>query len=257
MCRKTPVPLGFWTLARIGAYPSCMWKNMLRSGFVAPLFLLCTAQAGFAQSLAPDWSARFFTFVSDPNVAFILLMIGLYGIILEIAHPGTFIGGVLGTVCLIVGLVALSALPVHLGAALLLLVGIGLMIAELFTPGVGIVGAGGLAAFVAGAMFLFEGRPSDAGVALAWPVIAGTAATTALVIFGIAGAAMRAHRQPPLAGAEELIGSHADVIDWTGLTGTVRLHGEIWFARSQQTLEKDAKVRVVERDGLTLTVEPA
>jgi len=250
-------PNGLLDLVHRYAYSSIMWNKALTRGFLGASVLLGTVNAGYAQTLAPEWSARFLTFISDPNVAFILLMIGLYGVILEIAHPGTLVGGILGVVCLIAALIALSALPVHLGAALLLLAGVGLMIAEIFTPGVGILGVGGLIAFVAGAMFLFEGGAPDAGVALAWPVIAGTAASTALVIFGIAGAAMRAHARPPQGGAEELIGSHADVIDWSGLAGTVRLHGEIWFARSEQTLEKDAKVRVVALDGLTLTVERA
>jgi membrane-bound serine protease (ClpP class) len=234
-----------------------MWKKFASRVLLGALLLLITGEPGFAQSFAPDLSARIFAVISDPNVAFILVMVGLYGIILEVVHPGTFIGGLIGAICLIAGLVALSTLPVHGGAALLLLVGIGLMVAEIFSPGVGILGFGGLAAFVAGSIFLFEGGNSDTQIALAWPVVAGTAVATGLVIFGIARAAVRAHARPPQTGDEELIGSAAEVIDWSGLTGTVRLHGEIWSARAGRALEKDAKVRVVARDGLTLTVEPA
>lgn len=207
--------------------------------------------------IEPDWRTRLLAVISDPNIAFILLMIGFYGIVLEFWNPGTLVAGTVGAICLILGLIALSALPVHWGALGLLILGMALMVAEAFTPGIGILGVGGLVAFVVGAIFLFDGGGWDIDVALSWPVIVATAATTAIVIFGVVGAAARAHSRPPQTGAEELIGSRAEVIDWSGLTGTVRLRGEIWFARAERTLEKDARVRVVARDGLTLTVEPA
>lgn len=207
--------------------------------------------------IEPDWRTRLLAVISDPNIAFILLMIGFYGIVLEFWNPGTLVAGTVGAICLILGLIALSALPVHWGALGLLILGMALMVAEAFTPGIGILGVGGLVAFVVGAIFLFDGGGWDIDVALSWPVIVATAATTAIVIFGVVGAAARAHGRPPQTGAEELIGSRAEVIDWSGLTGTVRLRGEIWFARAERTLEKDARVRVVARDGLTLTVEPA
>ena len=207
--------------------------------------------------IEPDWRTRLLAVISDPNIAFILLMIGFYGIVLEFWNPGTLVAGTVGAICLILGLIALSALPVHWGALGLLILGMALMVAEAFTPGIGILGVGGLVAFVVGAIFLFEGGGWDIDVGLSWPVIVATAATTAIVIFGVVGAAARAYGRPPQTGAEELIGSRAEVIDWSGRTGTVRLRGEIWFARAERTLEKDARVRVVARDGLTLTVEPA
>lgn len=207
-------------------------------------------------AIEPDWRTQLLGAISDPNVAFILLIIGFYGLILEFWNPGTFIPGTIGGVSLILALMALSALPVHYGALALLLLGMALMIAEAFTPGIGILGAGGLVAFVVGAIFLFEGGGWDVEVGLSWPVIAGSALSTAIIIFGIAGAAARAYRRPPATGGEQLIGSGAEVIEWSGTEGRVHVHGEIWSARGERPFQAKDKVRIVGRDGLTLVVEP-
>ncbi len=206
--------------------------------------------------IEPDWRTRLLAVISDPNIAFILLMIGFYGIILEFWNPGMLIAGTIGAISLILALIALSALPVHYGALGLVILGMGLMLAEVFTPGIGILGAGGLVAFIVGAIFLFEGQGWDVEVALSWPVIIGTAACSAAVIFGVAGAAARAYRQKPATGPEELIGSRAEVVDWNETAGRIRVHGEIWAARAQRPLQPKEQVRVVARDGLTLVVEP-
>jgi membrane-bound serine protease (ClpP class) len=204
-------------------------------------------------TIEADWRTRLLAVISDPNVAFILLMIGFYGIVLEFWHPGTFIPGTIGAVSIIIALIALSALPVHYGALALLILGIGLMIAEVFTPGVGILGAGGLIAFIVGAIYLFEGSGWDVEVAVSWPVIAGAALTTAGVIFGIVGMAVRVHRRP----AADMIGVEGEVTDWSGDSGHVRVLGEIWNARANRTLLPTDKVRIIARHGLTLTVEPS
>ncbi|MEX2127064.1 MAG: nodulation protein NfeD [Xanthobacteraceae bacterium] len=203
--------------------------------------------------IEPDWRTRLLSVISDPNVAFILLIIGFYGLILEFWNPGTFIPGTIGGVSLILALIALSALPVHYGALALLLLGIGLMIGEAFTPGVGILGAGGLVAFVVGSIFLFEGGGWDIDVAVSLPVIAGAAIATAGVIFGIVGVAMRAYRQPKA----DMIGVEGEIIDWDRDHGHVRVFGEIWTARGDRPLRPKDKVRIVARKGLTLTVEPS
>jgi membrane-bound serine protease (ClpP class) len=207
-------------------------------------------------SVETDLRTRVLSVISDPNVAFILLMIGFYGVILEFWNPGTLVPGTVGAICLILALVALSTLPVHYGALALLVLGIGLMIAEAFTPGIGILGIGGVIAFAAGAYFLFEGAEADFAVRVSLPVILGSTATTAGVIFGVVGAAMRAHRRPPSTGAEEMIGSHASVVEWHGTHGAVRVHGEVWSARAARALNTGDAVRVAGRDGMTLIVEP-
>jgi membrane-bound serine protease (ClpP class) len=203
--------------------------------------------------IEPDWRTRLLAVISDPNIAFILLLIGFYGLVLEFWNPGTFVPGTIGGVSIILALIALSALPVHYGALALLVLGAGLMIAEAFTPGIGILGAGGLIAFVVGSIYLFEGTGWDIEVAVSWPVIAGAALTTAGVIFGIIGMAVRAYRQPKA----DMIGVEAEIIDWNGDRGHVRVLGEIWSARADRALNPKDKVRIVARQGLTLTVEPS
>jgi membrane-bound serine protease (ClpP class) len=203
-----------------------------------------------------DWRTKLLSVITDPNVAFILFMIGIYGILFEFWHPGTLFPGVIGAVSLIVALIALSALPVHYGALALLLLGLALMAGEAFTPGVGILGIGGLIAFVVGAIFLFEGEGWDIDVALSIPVIAGATLATAVLIFGVAGAAIKARKRPPASGAEQMIGSTAQVVDWSGNTGHVRAQGEIWSARAARPLQPASTVKISGRDGLVLIVEP-
>jgi membrane-bound serine protease (ClpP class) len=206
--------------------------------------------------LEPDWRTRLLAAITDPNVAFLLLLVGFYGIVLEFWNPGALIPGTVGGISIILALIALSALPVHYGALALLILGLALMVGEAFTPGVGVLGLGGLLAFVVGAIFLFEGADWDIEVAVSWPVIAGAAGTTALLIFSVVGAAARVYRRPPTTGAEEMIGMQGVVVEWNDKRGRVHAHGETWAARADRTLNPNDKVRVVAREGLTLVVEP-
>jgi membrane-bound serine protease (ClpP class) len=207
-------------------------------------------------TIEPDLRTRLLAVISNPNVAFLLLMIGFYGLILEFWQPGTFVPGVVGGICLILALIAFSALPVNYGALGLLVLGLALMVAEAFTPGIGILGIGGAVAFAFGAYFLFEGAGSDIEIAVSVPLIVGVTLTTAALIFGVGAAAMQAYRRPTTAGAEQMIGAKARVIDWEGETGQVRIEGEVWSARSTRAPAAGSTVRVVGRDGLTLIVEP-
>jgi membrane-bound serine protease (ClpP class) len=206
-------------------------------------------------TVEPDLRTKLLSIISNPNIAFLLLMIGFYGLILEFWNPGTFVAGVVGGISLILALIGLSALPVNYGALGLLVLGIGLMIGEVFTPGFGALGIGGLAAFVAGAYFLIEGAGADIDIAVSLPLIIGTAATTALLIFGVLAAAMQSRRRPALTGAEQIIGSTGKVIEWEGSSGRVLVLSEVWNARAAGPLRAGDKVRVVGREGLTLVVE--
>jgi membrane-bound serine protease (ClpP class) len=217
--------------------------------------ILATKDAALV-TFEPDWRTRALAIVSDPNIAFLLLMIGFYGILLEFWNPGTFVPGTIGGISLILALTSLSVLPVHYGALGLLVLGIALMIGEALTPGLGILGIGGLAAFVVGAIFLFEGPGADISFAVSLPLIISMTIVTAGLIFGVIAAAMKARERPAATGAEEMIGSRGEVVDWRDGRGSVRVHGEIWAARSERPLERDQSVRVVGRDGLTLILEP-
>jgi len=119
------------------------------------------------------------------------------------------------------------------------------------------LGIGGLASFVLGAVFLFDPEGSDVNIAVAWPVIVGSAITSLLLMTFIVGFALRARRRPAMAGGEELIGLQGDIVDWQGTKGTIRLRGEIWSASSDRSFNRGDRVQVTNRQGLVLTVRAA
>jgi membrane-bound serine protease (ClpP class) len=207
--------------------------------------------------IEPDWKARVMSVIADPNVALILMMIGIYGILFEFWSPGAVAPGVIGGICLIMGLTALSVLPVNYAGLALLLLGIALMVAEAFMPSFGIVGLGGIAAFAIGALFLFDPEQSDIPIQASWQVVAGLTAVSAAFFAGVLGLAVRARQRPVRTGAEEMIGMTGEVVHWAGGEGRVHVRGEIWAARSAASLVKGQKVRVAGRTGLTLAVEPS
>lgn len=202
-----------------------------------------------------DWRTEFLGVISDPNVAYILLMIGMYGIIFEFWNPGFVAPGVIGAICLLVALMALTALPVNYAGLALVLLGIAFMIGEAFVPSFGVIGIGGVVAFVLGSVFLFDPAKSDYGLAVAWPVIAAATATSAFFTFVVVGFALQARKRPIVSGSEELLGMSGQVVEWSPTGGAVRVHGEIWAATARGALAVGDQVRVVGRDGLTLMVE--
>ena len=189
--------------------------------------------------LKPDWKTEVMQVISDPNVALILMTIGIYGILFEFWHPGTMVPGVIGAICLIVALAAFSVLPVNYAGLALLILGIALMVAEAFVPSFGIVGLGGIAAFALGALFLFDPEQSDIPIRASWQVIAGLTALSAALSLGVLGFALRARRRPVLTGAEEMLGATGEVVrlgGWRGarararrnLGGAVGRHAGRW-----------------------------
>jgi membrane-bound serine protease (ClpP class) len=206
----------------------------------------------------PDWRIRIMSVIGDPTIAYLLLLIGFYGIIFEFWNPGTFVPGVIGGISLLLALGALSVLPVNYAGLGLVVLGVALMTAEVFTPGIGALGIGGLVAFVAGSVLLFDpdaARGIDFGVA--WPIIVAAAITSALFfVFGL-GMAWRSRRRPVVTGRDRMIGSAGKVLRWDGGKGAVRVLGEVWAARSETALSPDDRVRVVGIEGLTVVVEPS
>jgi membrane-bound serine protease (ClpP class) len=213
-------------------------------------------KGGSIVELKPDWKAKVMSVITDPNVALILLMIGIYGILFEFWTPGVVAPGVVGGISLLVALAALSVLPVNYAGLALLLFGIGLMVAEAFTPSFGVLGLGGIVAFALGALFLFDPEQSDIPIRVSWQVVVGLTALSATFFAGILGFAARARSRPVRTGAEQMIGSTGEVVSWVGDEGRIQVHGEIWVARAGQGLAQGQKVRVVSRTGLTLVVEP-
>jgi membrane-bound serine protease (ClpP class) len=147
-------------------------------------------------TIEPDWRTRLLAAIADPNVALILLMVGVYGLLFEFWSPGAFVPGVIGAICLVLGLTALSALPVSYGGLALVLLGLSLMLAEAFAPGFGVLGIGGVVAFVVGAIFLFDPTASDIDLSVAWPVVIGAALSSVLILTLILGFAIRVRQRP-------------------------------------------------------------
>ncbi len=202
--------------------------------------------------LEPDLRTRLLATLTDPNVAYILLLIGAYGLILEFSHPGIFAPGVVGTIALVLGLVALSIIPFDLGGLGLTLLGIVLMASEAFVTSFGVLGIGGLVAFVLGSLMTFD----VPGFRLAWPVVIGAASVSAGLFFLVLAMLVRARRRPMASGDATILGAKAEVIAWSGEEGEVLTLGEHWRARADRQLTAGQSVRVVSRDGLTLRVEP-
>jgi membrane-bound serine protease (ClpP class) len=204
-------------------------------------------------AMPPDWRVRALGVLANPNIAYILMLIGIYGIIFELVSPGVVLPGVIGAIALIVGLYALNLLPLNAAGVGLVLLGVALMVGEAFAPSFGVLGIGGAVAFGLGSLFMFDEAPGftlSPGV-----VIAATAASAALLAVALA-AAVRAHRRRPASGDAGLVGERGRVLAWSGGSGEVQVHGERWAAHADAPLVPGTAVRVRARDGLKLLVEP-
>jgi membrane-bound serine protease (ClpP class) len=201
----------------------------------------------------PDWRTSLLAVVTNPNVAFILMLIGVYGLILEFFNPGAVAPGVIGAISLLVALYALSLLPINYAGAALVVLGIALMVAEVHLGAFGALGVGGIAAFVIGALMMFPARTP--GLALSGGVIAGAAIASAALLLVVLASLLRSRRRPVVTGGEALIGAEGETVSWQGGEGRVRVKGEIWLARSSAPLAAGSRVKIVGRDGLVLRVE--
>lgn len=206
------------------------------------------------ERIAPGFVAQFLGVISNPNVAFILMLLGVFGLVFEFANPGTIGPGVLGVICLVLGLYALNQLPLDYAGLALLFLGLGLMVTEAITPTFGILGFGGLAGFVVGAAILVDSNQPE--FRLSWFVIGGTAVVSVALLVLLLGYVWRSQRSRVVTGREELRNAEAHVIDWAGGTGSVHVRGERWRARGPANLKSGDKVRITEIDGLTLVVRP-
>jgi len=204
--------------------------------------------------LTPDWRDRLLAAITDPNVAYILMLLGIYGLFFELANPGFVLPGVIGGICLLLALFAFQALPINFAGLALILLGIAFMIAEAFVPSFGALGLGGMLAFVFGSLMLMDGGP---GLAISLALILGVAMTSAAFFILIIGMALKARHRPVVSGSEEMIGISGIAAENLSDRGNVLVHGEIWHATSNQPISKGQPVRVVARDGLTLNVEAA
>lgn len=201
-----------------------------------------------------NWRSRLLAIITDPNVAYILMLLGIYGLFFELANPGFVLPGVIGGICLLLALFAFQVLPVNFAGLGLILLGIMFMVAEVFAPSFGALGLGGIIAFVTGSIMLMDS--SIPGYGLSLSLIIGVALTSALFFIFIVGMALKARQRPVVSGAEEILGATGIAHEDFSGPGHVLVHSEIWQAVSEQPLNKGQAVRVTARDGLTLHVEP-
>ncbi|MED5608686.1 MULTISPECIES: NfeD family protein [Pseudomonas] len=202
-----------------------------------------------------DWRTRLLAVITDPSVALLLLMIGVYGLIFEFANPGLALPGVLGGICLLLGLYAMQLLPVNYAGVALIVLGLAFMAAEAFVPSYGSLGIGGIAAFVIGGLILLDTEAPGFGIPLG--LILGVATVSALFIAGVLGVALKSRRRQVVSGAAGLVGSLATVdavADEDAHAGWVQLQGEQWQVRCARTLRAGQRVKVLARDGLRLEV---
>jgi len=207
------------------------------------------------ERIEPGWHSRFLGVVADPSFAYILLLLGLGGLVMEGMHPGGVLPGVVGAVCLLLALYGFQMLPVNYVGLALILLGVMLIVGEAFVPAYGVLGIGGTASLVLGSVLLMD--TNVPGFAVAKPLVIGVALSAAGVIAGISWLAVRSRRRPVVSGREEMQGAIAEVVaDFNGL-GVVHVHGERWQARANEPLRRGQNVVVVGRQGLVLEVKPA
>ena len=209
-------------------------------------------------SHAPDWRTRLLAVITNPSVALILMMIGIYGLFFEFSNPGSGIGGVLGGISLILALYALQLLPVNYAGVALILLGIAFITVEAFLPSFGVLGIGGVVAFVFGALILIDTDVPGFGIPLA--LIVTLALTSAGLILAILGMALKARRRQQVAGDSGLVGSLVAVAAVQAedpCSGWVALQGERWQVQGSEPLRPGQRVRVTARQGVQLQVSAA
>ena len=206
------------------------------------------------EQLKPDWRTQLLAVITNPTVAYGLMLIGIWGLLLEGYNPGAVLPGVAGSICLLIALFAFQILSVNYAGVALVGLGVGMIVAEFFFPAYGSLGIGGLIAFVVGSLILFDADVPGMGVGR--PLIAAFATVGGLTIAGMVYLASRSMRRPVTTGTQGMIGASAEVVgDFPG-RGRVRYGGELWHARSEAPLRPGELARIVKVEGLTLWVEP-
>jgi membrane-bound serine protease (ClpP class) len=204
--------------------------------------------------IEPDWRNRLLAVITDPNIAYILMLIGIYGLFFEFANPGFVLPGVVGAISLLLALYAFQVLPVNYAGLALLSLGIIFMLAEAFVPSFGALGIGGVIAFVIGSIILFD--QEGTGYAVSLPLILALSIISAAFFLFIVGAAIKARERPVVSGEEEMLHAVGEVLDDFSDKGHIRIHGEVWLAESATPLKRGDKVQVDAVDGLVLQVQP-
>ena len=207
------------------------------------------------EQLEPDWKSELLAVITSPTIAYLLLLIGVYGLVLEGYHPGAILPGVVGAICLLLALYAFQMLPVNYAGLALLVLGILLIIGEVMSPSFGVLGLGGIISMVIGSIILID--TDVPGFAVSKALIGGIALASAAGLMAIIMVAVKARQKPVVAGREELLGARGTVLADFDQSGDVFVHSERWQAVTSAPLREGQAIVVTGIDGLTLEVQPA
>jgi membrane-bound serine protease (ClpP class) len=202
---------------------------------------------------APSWRYQFLSVITEPNIAYILMLIGIYGLFFEFCNPGFVLPGVAGVISLLMALYAFQLLPINYVGFTLILLGIAFMVMELVLTTFGVLAVGGIIAFAIGSVMLFDSHVP--GYAIAWQLILGMSLVSAAFFLSVIGLGIRAMRKKVITGKDTLIGLIGEVLEFDGKQGQVKVKGEIWQARCVNSLKPGQRVRVIAVTGLLLVVE--
>ena len=205
-------------------------------------------------AIDPDWRSQLLAVITDPSIALILMMIGIYGLIFEFSNPGFVAPGVIGAICLLLALFAFQLLPVNYAGLGLILLGIAFIVAEAFVPSFGALGIGGAVALIIGSVILFE--PQAGGYHVPLPFIATLAVVSGVIVFSIVAMAARVRKRRVVSGSEHMIGAPGLVLADMQNDGWAQVQCERWRIASRVPLGRGQRVRVTRIVGLTLDVEP-
>ena len=206
------------------------------------------------EQLEPNWRIKFLSAITNPQVALLLMLVGIYGLVFEGWNPGAIVPGVVGIVCLLLAAYALQVLPVNYAGVALIVVGVALIIAEAFAPSFGVLGLGGIAAFIFGAIMMFDSGVPGFGISITFVVLLALAAGS--LMLWIATFLVKLRRRGAVSGQESIVGGIAVAMEAFEREGHVWLEGEPWNAVTSAAVAKNQSVRVTAMDGLLLRVEP-
>ena len=205
------------------------------------------------EAVEPDWRNELLAIITNPNIAYILMLLGIYGLFFELANPGYVLPGVIGGISILLALYALQVLPVNYAGLGLMFLGVALIVGELFMPSFGILGIGGVISFVLGSILLFDRESGNLAVSM--PLISAVSLLSAGFFLIVIRSLYASRQRPVVTGSEELIGATGTVAaDFSG-AGIIHIHGEQWNARSETPMRGGDSARVIGRDGLTLLIE--
>lgn len=199
------------------------------------------------------WRERFLDKISDPNIAYILLMLGFYGLLFELYNPGAILPGIIGGICLILAFFALQTLPVNYAGLLLIIFSIILFVLEIKVTSYGVLTIGGIVSLILGSIMLYKGVDIPE-IRVSWNVLIPVVVVTALFFIVVISFGVRAQRRSPDYGREALIGKEAQAVEPLNPEGLVRIEGELWLAIADEKVRKGERLIVKKVQGMRLYV---